>query len=176
MPEKSRVEVIDGALIVNPRPIRLHQRIVRNLTVALMPQLPPEWDIDQDIDVLLRDEPLDYVAPDVVVLSATAPFVKGPFPAEAVLLVVEVVSRGSRREDRAMKHLAYAEAGIRFYWRLESPVGGAVGVEMHTFRLRDGESSYDSGTVHRNHLTVTDPFPIDVDLNALMPGGSWPTL
>jgi hypothetical protein len=33
-------------------------------------------------------------------------------------LVVEVVSKGSRREDRGSKPLAYAEAGIPHFWRV----------------------------------------------------------
>lgn len=42
LPESSRVEVIDGALIVNPSPLPLHQRIVRRLAAQLEPQLPGE--------------------------------------------------------------------------------------------------------------------------------------
>jgi Uma2 family endonuclease len=168
MPEKSRVEVIDGALIVNPSPLPLHQRIARRLAAALEHQLPTDWQLETEIDILLQADPLDYVAPDLVVFTATTSLTTRPIPAEDVLLVVEVVSRGSRRQDRATKHLAYAEAGIRHYWRVESAAAGNAATEIHVFGLRKDADSYDGGTVHRTRLTLSDPFGVDIDLDALL--------
>ncbi|WP_240805724.1 Uma2 family endonuclease [Streptomyces sp. A1547] len=40
--------------------------------------------------------------------------------AEAVQLIVELVSPGNKTMDRTFKPMLYAEAGIEHYWRLES--------------------------------------------------------
>ena len=63
LPENSRVEVIDGALIVNPSPLPIHQRIVRRLAARLEPQLPPSWQLETGVDVMLSEDPLDYLSP-----------------------------------------------------------------------------------------------------------------
>ncbi|MTD57347.1 Uma2 family endonuclease [Amycolatopsis pithecellobii] len=165
LPEDSRVEVLDGALIVNPRPLPLHQRITRRLAAVLEPQLPGGWQLETDVDVLLAEEPLDYVAPDLVVFAAELPLTTRPIPGDQVLLVVEVVSRGSRREDRGAKPLAYAEAGIRHFWRVESPVSGALALSVHTHVLADG--AYRATGEHTGLLRTTVEYPLEIDLAGL---------
>ncbi|WP_282106923.1 MULTISPECIES: Uma2 family endonuclease [unclassified Crossiella] len=167
LPEKCRVEVLDGALIVNPSPLPIHQRIMRRLAAALEPALSPEWQLEVDIDVLLEEEPLDYVAPDIVVFSATVPLTTRPIPAGTVLLAVEVVSKGSRREDRGSKPLAYAEAGVPHYWRLESQASGALAPVMHTYVLDVVTGTYTETGVHHDRLRSKVIGPVDIDLAAL---------
>jgi Uma2 family endonuclease len=167
LPEKSRVEVIDGALIVNPSPLPIHQRIVRRLAAELERQLPADWQLETDIDVMLSQDPLDYLSPDIVVFGADVPLVTRPIPGARILLVVEVVSRGSRREDRGAKPLAYAEGGIQHFWRVESPASGALAVEVHTFAMPAQAGEYVPTGVHRTRLAVDAPFPINIDLAGL---------
>lgn len=166
LPESSRVEVIDGALIVNPSPLPLHQRIVRRLAAQLEPQLPGEWQLEAGVDVLLSEAPLDYLAPDIVVFTADTPLSTRPIPAGAILLVVEAVSRGSRREDRGAKPLAYAEAGIRHYWRVESELTGCPEVAVHAVTAGPG-GGYGPAVVRRSRLTADQPFALDIDLAKL---------
>ncbi len=168
LPEGCRVEVLDGALIVNPSPLPIHQRIARRLAAALEPQLTDEWQLELDIDVLLAEDPLDYVAPDIVVFARDVPLTTRPIPQESVLLVVEVVSRGSRREDRGAKPLAYAEAGIRHFWRVESPASGSLTVSAHTFELDVQDRTYVPTGVHHDTLRSDLGFPTAVDLGALL--------
>jgi Uma2 family endonuclease len=59
-------------------------------------------------------------------------------PASAFLLVVEVVSKSSRREDREIKPLRYAEAGIPEYWRVEQERGSREAI-VFQYRLVDTE-------------------------------------
>lgn len=165
LPEDSRAEVLDGALIVNPSPLPLHQRITRRLAAALEPQLPEGWQLETDVDVLLAEDPLDYLAPDIVVFSAELPLTTRPIPGSEVLLVVEVVSKGSRREDRGAKPLAYAEAGISSFWRVESAASGALGLTVHTFALQG--NAYVSTGDHTATLHATLDRPIVIDLAAL---------
>lgn len=167
LPEKSRVEVIDGALIVNPSPLPIHQRIVRRLAAQMEPQLPAAWQLETDVDVMLADDPLDYLSPDIVVFSADVPLTTRPIPGGDILLVAEVVSRGSRREDRGAKPLAYAEAGIWHFWRVEGPPSGAATLEVHAFAAPTPAGEYGQAGVHRGHFRLADPFPIDIDLNRM---------
>jgi Uma2 family endonuclease len=167
LPEGCRVEVLDGALIVNPSPLPIHQRIARRFAAALEGQLTDDWQLEVDVDVLLAEEPLDCVAPDVVVFRREIPLTTRPLPRDAVLLVVEVVSRGSRREDRGAKPLAYAEAGIPYFWRVESPVSGALATAVHTFELDADTQSYRDAGVHTGTLAADIGQPITVDLALL---------
>ncbi len=167
LPENSRVEVLDGALIVTPRPLPIHQRIVRRLAAQLEPQLPAAWQLETDVDVMLSELPLDYLSPDIVVFSAKVPLTTRPIPAGEILLVAEVVSPGSRREDRGSKPLAYAEAGIRYFWRVENPSSCAPEVEVHSFMLRPPAREYTQAAVQRGKVTADDPFSVSVDLTKL---------
>jgi Uma2 family endonuclease len=167
LPEGSRVEVIDGSLIVNPAPLATHQRIARRLATQLEPQLPPEWQVEMEVDVMLAADPLDYVAPDVVVFSSAFDGNTRPIPGKDVALVVEVVSMGSRRYDRALKPVVYAQAGIPHYWRIEgAPVGAPVTV-VHVFSGPTLEG-YSTERVYEGRLVEADPFPLEVDLTRLL--------
>jgi Uma2 family endonuclease len=166
LPESSHVEVLDGALIVNPRPLPIHQRLVRRLAAALEPQLPTQWQLETDIDVMLAEDPLDYLSPDVVVFDAAVPLTTRPVPGSTILLAVEVVSRGSRREDRGSKPLAYAEAGIRHYWRVEGPASGALALAVHTYEI-DGAGEYKPTGVYDRVLEVDLPGIVRIDLDTL---------
>ncbi len=104
--------------------------------MALEPQLPAGRQLDIDIDVMLADDPLDYVAPDIVVYDVDVPLSTRPVPGEKILLVVEIVSKGSRREDRGSKPLAYAEAGIEHYWRVEGLANGLPTLTVHTTQAK----------------------------------------
>jgi Uma2 family endonuclease len=165
LPEGCRVEVIDGALIVNPSPLPIHQRIARRLANALELSVPTECQVETDVDVMLAEGPLDYLTPDVVVFDKTIPLTTRPIPGQAVSLVIEVVSKGSRREDRGSKPLAYAEAGIPHFWRVETPESGALALAIHAFELDAGR--YVQVGEHVGRARVTRPFPVELVVDRL---------
>lgn len=165
LPEGSRVEVIDGALIVNPSPLPIHQRIARRLAGALEPGLPPDWQLETDVDVMLAQDPLDYLTPDIVIFDRQVPLTTRPIPGDSILLVVEIVSRGSRREDRGSKPLAYAEAGIPYFWRVETKESGAVALTVHTASLEAGR--YEENGKHLGRLVTAEPVSVDIVLTDL---------
>jgi Uma2 family endonuclease len=167
LPEGCRVEVLDGALIVNPSPLPIHQRVARRLAAALEPQLGDDWQLELDVDVLLAEQPLDYVAPDIVVFERSVPLTVRPIRRESVLLVVEVVSKGSRREDRGAKPLAYAEAGIPHFWRVESLASGALATAVHTFVLDPNAKQYRRTGIHHGKLSSDLGLPVAIDLTFL---------
>ncbi|HEU5471126.1 MAG TPA: Uma2 family endonuclease [Actinophytocola sp.] len=165
LPEGSPMEVIDGVLIVNPSPLPFHQRISRRISNLLEASLPADWQVEMDVDVLLAKEPLTYLTPDVVVFDGTLPLTTHPIPCEAILLVVEVVSKGSRVQDRATKPFAYAEAGIPHYWRVETRQSGALATTVHTYRL--GAEGYERTGEHTGRLVTDSPFAVDIALDRL---------
>lgn len=64
-------------------------------------------------------------------------------PASAFALLVEVVSEGSRREDREVKPKLYAAAGVPEYWRVEESADGeAIVYQYRLARLADGPATY----------------------------------
>ena len=171
VPEGARVEILDGALIVNPSPLPLHQRMVRRLAAQLEPVLPPQWQLETDVDVMLGTDPLEYVTPDVVVFGADVPLTTRPIDASQVVIVVEVVSRGSRREDRGSKPLAYADAGVPWYWRIESSLSNAPATPttLHEHRLVTSAlgRGYREVARHTGRCMIGEPFPLALDLSRL---------
>jgi Uma2 family endonuclease len=99
-----RVELAEGVLETNPRPV-----------AALI-----------EFEVVLSAGPRPTVrVPDVVVVDSDGIDQCTPrVTASQVRAVVEVVSPGSRRRDRVAKLADYAAAGIPQYWivDIESPV------------------------------------------------------
>lgn len=70
------------------------------------------------IDIDKRNRP----EPDVVVVRTDVvdDLEQTRFPAEAVVLAIEVVSPDSVGRDRETKPLKYARAGIVHFWRVEN--------------------------------------------------------
>jgi Uma2 family endonuclease len=160
-----RIEIIDGAIIVNPAPRRLHQNICRRLANALEAACGPGHTVSTDVDLRLRDIPLLNRRPDAVLYDAS-------LPDEAVLrpehctLVVEVMSPGSVTTDQTDKPAEYAAARITHYWRVEhDPAEKALSV--FCYRLDPTTGAYASAGVHTGKLIVTDPVAVTIDLNTL---------
>jgi len=158
-----RLEVVEGVLLVSPRPMPFHQRAVTRLGYLIDAQLPPELCALSEVDVLLTECPLTVRAPDVII-TATALVDTNPtrFQPRQVLLAIEVLSEGSVRIDRIMKLADYADAGIAHYWivDLDPPIS------MTIHRLVEG--SYEVSGKHTGTATVElDGSPITLDLDAL---------
>ena len=51
---------------------------MRRLAAAFEPQLPVRWQLETDADVMLAEDPLDYLSPDVVVFDAAVPLTTRP--------------------------------------------------------------------------------------------------
>lgn len=152
-----RIELLDGALLMNPSPTDRHQRLSLLLAMALERAHPPGTRVLQAVDVRVgRDR---ILVPDIVVVTKPLTEIK-VFDASDVLLALEIVSPGSVAADRAIKPPLYAQAGIPLYVRVEQ--GGPV---AHTFGLStDRYLLTSSGAV----LELPDPFGVAVDLAALV--------
>lgn len=121
------------------------------------------------VNVVLPD---GLFVPDIAVLDAAAT-ADDPVAcdAEAVLLVVEIVSPSSsgRRTDRLLKPPYYAEAGIEHLWRLElEPVPALIVSELENGRYVERAVAEAGRTT-----LIEKPFPVEVDPGALVRQGRW---
>lgn len=165
LPEDNRfrLEVVEGVLIVSPRPASFHQRAVTRLGYLINEQLPAECCALSEVDVILTEHPLTVRAPDVIVTGTElADSNPARYEATNVRLALEVLSEGSVRTDRVTKFSEYAEVGIEHYWivDLDAPTSLTI------YRLIDG--AYELFGELTGTVTVEiDDMPVTLELDAL---------
>jgi Uma2 family endonuclease len=86
----------------------------------------------------------------------------GLIHASEVVVAVEFLSPSSRRLDRQTKRDEYADAGIPHYWIVDLDEPGSL-VACHLA----GEFGYVDRGAATGIFHTTEPFPLEVDLNAL---------
>jgi Uma2 family endonuclease len=161
----TKVELVDGVLVVNPLSNAVHQRLVQRIGVLLERTCPSgDWEVFPGLNVRLW--PGHVRNPDVIVAraGATALYV----PARDMLLLVEITSPGNFRQDRIAKHGDYAAAGIPFYLRVDLE-NGIEALEATLYQLVDSgyrEAACSVDGVLRSSL----PWPFEADLRALARG------
>jgi Uma2 family endonuclease len=113
-----RYEFADGELLVTPAPGGYHQRIILALYDLIAPYVR-----DHALgEVRLGPSPVALVErtifqPDLyVVPSVDGKRPRADLPVTKSLLVVEVLSPGSRRHDRLTKRPYYQRGGVPEYW------------------------------------------------------------
>lgn len=166
-----RWELQEGNLVMAPRPIPRHTIAIAELYGQVDRQVPPDYcvvpDTDLDLQLAPPDQPGSSRRPDLFVVRRDE-FDRvdregGLLRASATVLVVEILSPGSRRADQRVKRAEYADAGIPFYWiiDLDPPVSVVV-------CKRAGELGYRDSDEVTGLLETTAPFPLRVDLTALV--------
>lgn len=158
-----RVELIDGALTVMAPHRSFHSRVILRLGAVLDAAAPAGIGVEPEMAVRLgpRQRPM----PDLLAFreSALRPE-RTSCEAEDVLLVVEVVSPESEERDRETKPVKYAKAGIAHMWLVEEDDGAPV---VHVYELDRTTGSYLPTQIARDRLTLSAPFPLDIDVRAL---------
>ena len=157
-----RYEIVRGDLYVTPSPSPMHQRISRRLQRQLERYFHGRSIAEvfnAPIDLILTNH--DVVVPDLVVVSDPSLIskrgIEGP-----PLLVVEILSPSTRKQDRGVKAQRYAESGVEHYWIVDPDVKR---VECHrwvsgAFRLvanADGDTK----------LAHPDWIGLEIDLTSL---------
>ncbi|MFJ6781858.1 Uma2 family endonuclease [Streptomyces yangpuensis] len=108
-----RTEIVEGAIVMSPLKPH-HGRTIRLLWNELEAQLGPEWGFLSDVAIPFDGE--NEFCPDLAVVPAVeADRNLSAYPPDLVELAVEVVSRGSIRNDYEVKDRAYARRGIPHY-------------------------------------------------------------
>lgn len=144
--EELKVELIGGVLAVSPPSKPWHGVVANRIARLFEDALGDDFIVFTDLDMIVDDE--NVPRPDVFVIRRTAYEPDEVVEAVDVLPAIEVVSPGSRINERRVKPILYRAAGVPS-WRVErdadrlflveTPVTGEE--QTHTGRavLRVGE-------------------------------------
>lgn len=150
-----RYEIIDGELFMSTAPTSNHQRIVRNLLVALciyLKDYPFGEAIPAPIEVFFSET--NIVQPDIVFISnERSDIIKPTQIFGAPDLVVEVLSPGTEKRDRTVKMKMYAKFGVREYWMAKEETG-----VVEIFRLQKGQLQ-SAGRLGKSQKLTSPLFP-----------------
>ncbi|OEV03330.1 hypothetical protein AN216_12365 [Streptomyces oceani] len=161
-------ELVDGIIVTRGMTKFWHDQVRDNLCAALRQAKRDPCGINVERCVMVDEH--NIIKPDIVVYDKTGldVFTLECLPVEHVALVAEVVSPGSRSEDRFRKPGMLGERGVPYYWCVER---GADGVpEVHEFWRHHemGVLAPPDHPRHRTRLKTEVPFPVEVDLASLV--------
>ena len=162
MPDDGRrYELLDGALVVSPRPTTIHQVVSGRLYGVLSSVCPEDLCVVPEPAVMLG--PQTEFDPDLVVVRMDQ--VGGAKFTDPPLLVIEIRSPSTALIDLSRKKVAYERSGVPTYWILnpEPPQP-----ELTVFELRDG--SYDLVAKVSGSFAADRPFTVSIDLAGLTRG------
>jgi Uma2 family endonuclease len=148
-----RYELLDGVLVVSPRPTTVHQFVAMRLAAALDVVCPEDLCVIPEPAVQI--DPVTELAPDLVVVHldevGSTKFTAPP------LLVVEVRSPSTALIDLNRKKAAYERFGVPSYWIVDPEPARP---ELTVFEL--GERGYVLEATSAQPLTVSRPFAVTV--------------
>ena len=155
--ENTRVEWIDGRLVMSPSPSRAHQRASRRLAAALEQVLPEGFEVDE---AWSWKPDADEFIPDVIVHPTTEETVRFT---GMPLLVVGVLS-SNRSDDLVVEASKYAALGLPRYWVVDpdEPV-------LDAYVLGGGSFRREAQVVAGRPVEVpVGPVALTVDLEGLL--------
>jgi Uma2 family endonuclease len=162
MPDDGRrYELLDGVLIVSPRPTTIHQVVAGRLYGVLSGACPEDLCVVPEPAVEL--DPQTEFDPDLVVVRLDqiggAKFTAPP------LLAVEIRSPSTALVDLNRKKIAYERFGVASYWIVnpEPPEP-----ELTVFELRDGR--YALVATASGQLIADRPFAVSIHVGRLTEG------
>jgi Uma2 family endonuclease len=158
-----RYELLDGALVVSPRPGNPHQLVAFTLATTLDRTCPPEYQVLPEPAVQISRT--TEFAPDLVVIRREQ--VHAAKCTEPPLLVVEVRSPSTALIDLNLKKAAYERFGVESYWVVVPDLGKP---ELIVFELAAGryrEAAHVSGD---EAFAAVRPFRIEIVPSRLVAG------
>jgi Uma2 family endonuclease len=111
-----RYELVRGDLLVTPSPTPVHQRTSKRLSLVLIGYFEGRSIgevFHAPVDVILTDQ--DVFVPDLLVVADPSHISRRGIE-RPPLLVVEILSPSTRKQDRGIKAERYAELGVEHYW------------------------------------------------------------
>ncbi|MBO0803087.1 MAG: Uma2 family endonuclease [Nocardiopsaceae bacterium] len=163
-----RTELLEGRIVVSPVAVYWHSQVTLWLYEQFREACQANgWGQSLASDLVLPPT-RDIVEPDHLIISDPAKFsdLRSDVPVEQALLVSEVVSPSSVRDDREVKPARYAKAKIPFYLlidRLTEP--SAI-----TLFSEPGDSGYtksDTAHVGPRGRRLIVPAPVEVTLDPM---------
>jgi Uma2 family endonuclease len=164
--EARRWELVEGGIAITPRPRPLHQVVSFNLAQLIRTALPASLAVLLEVEVTVEARfPPTVRDPDLVVVNRSV-VDRNPVrvdPAD-VVLIVEIVSPGSRRTDRVMKAYEYAKASIEHYWIVDLDADPDERFLAHVLR----EGTYQRvGALDGDRVRTEEPLALDFTLDEL---------
>lgn len=158
-------ELIDGSLVFVSPQRSFRALVIEVLLFGLRGTVPDDRRVRREMNVVINER--QAPEPDLFVIRAEAAktTAESRYDATDVELVVEVVSPESAVRDRERKPQLYAGAGIRHFWRVESGEDGRPVV--YVFELDATTNAYGLTGIHHDHLKLSVPFTIDIDLTEI---------
>jgi Uma2 family endonuclease len=156
MPDDGRrYELLDGVLVVSPRPGTIHQVVATRLAAALLAVCPEGMLVISEPAVQLsRTTEFD---PDITV--ARQGDVGGAKLTTPPLLAVEVRSPSTALIDLTRKKAAYAAFGVQSYWIV---VPDTRQPELTAFELSGGRYEQAGQAAGDEVFRAARPFPLEV--------------
>lgn len=148
---EQRVEWYDGLCVVNP-PLRRHATAARRVARILEDACPPDHGVYVEWGWRL---PQALFRPDIMVAPTEGP---ADVQRDAPLLIVEVLSPGTRDTDLGRKPELYAAGGLRWYWVVDPETG--------TVEVRGGPDLAITQTITSTAATI-GPVEVLIDPAAL---------
>ena len=166
-----RYELQEGKVVMSPSPVPEHQLCLQELQHQIRDQVPGHLrtvpEVDVDLGLVPANGPGFVRFPDLVVVTRAGLDRRrrdgGLLRADEVVLAVEIVSDGSQRTDRTIKHGEYADAGIPHYWILDI----SEPVSLLACHLA-GEFGYADAPPVTGVFAAEQPFPVRLDLDRLI--------
>lgn len=150
-----RYELLDGVLIVSPRPTTVHQLAASLLTTRLTIACPDDFHVvaEPAVQLSVRTE----FDPDIVVVRRED--VGGAKFWTAPLLTVELRSPSTAIIDRNAKLAAYEAFGVASYWIFDPDPEQP---QLTVFELHEGRYQQIAQATGPNALRVERPFPVEL--------------
>ncbi|GAA3371789.1 Uma2 family endonuclease [Streptomyces sannanensis] len=158
-------ELMDGIIVVRGATEWWHDYVRDELYFGLRSATRPPFFVGVERWTMFDEK--NVPKPDIVVCDKTGLDIRSLdcTPVASIALAVEVVSPGSRSQDRFRKPGMYAEAGIDYFWRVER---GEDHLPVVYEFWRDPESGVYAASperpVHTGELITSVPFPVKIDL------------
>ncbi len=164
MPDDGRrYELLDGTLIVSPRPTNPHQEVAMELAVRLRRACPGHLRVIPEPAVQLSAT--TEFNPDIAVIQREQVYAaKCTVPP---LLVVEIRSPSTALIDLGRKKHAYEQFGIPVFWVVDPRVNKP---SLTVFELADGCYRQTACVSGDELYRAQRPFPVEVVPSALVAG------
>ncbi|MBO9609613.1 MAG: Uma2 family endonuclease [Paenibacillaceae bacterium] len=120
MDDGNRYEIANGVLeLMSPAPTTIHQMLTYKMVSSLEASCGNEFIILlSPIDVILSDT--EVRQPDIVMIHRSRmAIISNRGINGSPDLVVEIMSKHSRRRDKVQKRIAYAKYGVTEYWLID---------------------------------------------------------
>jgi Uma2 family endonuclease len=166
------IEIVHGHIIKCESPTPRHNRVARRLANALegsRSAAGPCLTVETDVDVILWRVPrFTFRRPDVAVYKCIDDPARKP-TAKDTVLVTEVTSPTTAREDLVDKKAQYATAGIPLYLVVVLDEKYDVW-EIREFHLDAAAATYRLYAMHSSVLELEEPIKLALPISDLMSG------